>query len=236
MKLLLIFFFFTSLFAKELTVAVAANVTYAINDLVNEFKKTNPGVNVRVILGSSGKLTAQIQNNAPYDLFLSANMKYPKYLYEKGLAYTKPVVYAKGAIAFVSFKHDLKSIKDIESLQNVAVPNPKLAPYGAASIEFLRNSHINPKNIIYTQTITQALSYAITATDGAFIAKSALYSPKLNMKKSVLEIPSKFYTPIKQGMVILTKAKDNMDAYKFFVFMLSKPAQKILKKYGYIVE
>jgi len=236
MRFIVILFFFTSLFAKEITLGVAANVTYAINDLIKEFKKQNPNINVKVILGSSGKLTAQIKNNAPFDIFLSANMKYPKYLYKNNLAFTKPVVYAKGAIAFVSFKHSLYSIKDIEKLKNIAIPNPKLAPYGEASVEFLKNAKINPKNIIYTQTITQALSYAITATDGAFIAKSALYSPKLKMKKNVLEIPNNLYTPIKQGMVILNRARNNIDAYKFFVFMLSKKAQNILKQYGYIVE
>jgi molybdate transport system substrate-binding protein len=236
MRIFIILFFFTSLFAKEVLIAAAANVSYALNDIVKEFKKENPNSNIKVILANSGQLTAQIQNNAPFDIFLSADLKYPKFLYKKGFALTKPVVYAKGAIVFVSFKHKLSSLNDISKLNKVALPNPKLAPYGLASVEFLNNSKIKPKKIIYTQTITQALSYAITATDGAFVAKSAIKSPKLNMKKSVLEIPQKFYNPIKQGMVLLKNGKNNIDAYKFYIFMLSKQAQEILKRYGYIVE
>jgi len=235
MKKLIILFFLTSLFANDIIIAAAANVSYAINDIVNEFKKKYPKTNVKVILASSGQLTAQIQNSAPYDIFLSADMKYPTYLYNNGFAITKPVVYAKGAIVFVSFKHNLSNIKDISKLK-IALPNPKLAPYGKASVEFLNNAKIKPKNIIYTQTVTQALSYALTATDGAFIAKSAVKSSKLKMKKSVLQIPQNLYTPIKQGMVLLKNGQNNIDVYKFFVFMLSKPAQDILKRYGYIVE
>ena len=236
-KTLFFFFLLIPLFASEINIAVAANVSYAIKDLVKTFNKIYPDIKVRVILGSSGKLTAQIQNNAPYDLFLSANMKYPDFLYKKGFAYTRPVVYAYGALAFVSFHKKISSINDLKKLKTIALPNPKLAPYGKAAEEFLKNSGLKSKNIIYTQTITQALSYAISATDGAFISKSALSSK--NMKQYhfySIEIPEKYYHLIKQGMVLLLRAKNNKDAAAFFAFMLSKNAQKILKQYGYSIK
>ena len=76
-------FLASSIFANTITVAVAANVSYAINELVAEFNKTNPDTKVQVTLGSSGKFTAQIESGAPFDVFMSADMKFPKSLFEK---------------------------------------------------------------------------------------------------------------------------------------------------------
>ena len=84
----------SGIFAGEITVAAAANVGYAMDKLVKEFNKTNPNTKVQVTLGSSGKLVAQIENSAPYDIFMSADMKFPQSLYEKKLTKTPPVIYA----------------------------------------------------------------------------------------------------------------------------------------------
>ena len=107
-NLILILLFLVSSFsvlsANSIKIAVAANVSYAIDDLIKEFKKTNPNTDVKVTLGSSGKLTAQIKSGAPYDLFMSANMKYPDTLYKEKLAITKPIIYAQGSLALLSMK------------------------------------------------------------------------------------------------------------------------------------
>jgi len=233
MKKFFTFLFFFSLLAAQINVAVAANVSYAIKDLIKDFNKLYPDIKVNVIIGSSGKLTAQIQNNAPYDIFLSANMKYPLFLYKKGFAFTKPVVYAKGALVLFFIKK--KPTLNINNLK-IAIANPKLAPYGKAAKEFLENKNLTP-NLVYTQTITQALSYAFAATDGAFVAKSAMFSPKMRKyKKNWIEVPINYYTPIKQGIVLLSRAKKNKEATAFFSYMLSKNAAKILKAYGYITD
>mgnify|MGYP005994127449 CR=1 FL=1 len=86
--------------AKDITIAVAANVSYAIEDLIKEFNIKNPNTKVNVTLGSSGKLSAQITHGAPYDLFLSANMKYPNDLYKNNYTSTIPKVNAKGSRAY----------------------------------------------------------------------------------------------------------------------------------------
>ncbi|MEE8589116.1 MAG: substrate-binding domain-containing protein, partial [Sulfurimonadaceae bacterium] len=91
--LLSLLFIGAALAAGEINIAVAANVSYAIDELKAEFAKSNPDTKVRVTLGGSGKLTAQIKNGAPYGLFMSANMKYPQALYDDKIAITKPVVY-----------------------------------------------------------------------------------------------------------------------------------------------
>jgi len=239
-KVFFIFLLSAFVFCKEVTVAVAANVSYAMNELVKEFNKLYPDIKVTLILGSSGNLTAQIKHKAPYDVFMSADMKYPKILFQQKLALTKPKVYAKGAIVLFSTKKN--TIKNINSLLNkkikrVAIANPKTAPYGKAAFEVLKNSKIYSKiksKLIYANSVSQTLSYTIKATDAGFVAKSALKSSKMKrFKKDIhwFEIDKNLYSPIKQGIVIL---KDTSEAKKFYDFILSKKAQKILKKFGYL--
>jgi len=91
-----LFFSALALNAGEIKVALAANVGYAIEPLKKAFYEQNPETKIEVVLGSSGKLTAQIRNGAPYELFLSADMKYPEALYQEKIAVTKPVIYAQG--------------------------------------------------------------------------------------------------------------------------------------------
>ena len=120
-KIILITILFATIsIAKTINIAVAANVSYAIDDLKKEFKKSHPDIKVRVTLGSSGKLTAQIKNGAPYQLFMSANMKYPEALYEDKIAITKPIVYAQGSLALLSIKK-LDFYKGLDLLKDTKV-------------------------------------------------------------------------------------------------------------------
>ena len=103
--------------AETIRVAVAANVSYAIDDLKKEFNKLYPNTKVQVILGSTGKLTAQIKNKASYDILMGANMRYPESLYAERFAVTRPLVYAQGSLALISAKkYDLS--KGIETVKN----------------------------------------------------------------------------------------------------------------------
>ena len=95
---------FSTLYAKDVVVAVASNASYVIKDLSLEFSKTHPDINIKVRLASSGKLYAQILHGAPYALFMSANTKYPDSIYTKNLAKEKPYIYASGALAILSAK------------------------------------------------------------------------------------------------------------------------------------
>lgn len=235
-----------TVFAGEINIAVAANVSYAIDELKAEFAKTNPDTKVQVTLGSSGKLTAQIKNGAPYGLFMAANMKYPDALYKDKIATTKPVVYAQGALAYLSSqKHDFsKGIKLLESknIEKIAIANPKTAPYGKAAIEAIKNSGLLDKvqsKFVYAESISQTVTYAITAADIGFIAKSSLYSPKMKQyKKDInwVDVDAALYTPIKQGIVLLKTSKNASEYKAFYDFILSDSAKNIFKKYGYIVK
>jgi len=242
-KLLILFLLFnTIVFSKTITVAVAANVSYAIPKLVKEFNKQYPNIKVRVILGGSGKLTAQIKHHAPYDIFMSANMNYPDALYNDKIALNKPAIYAQGSLSYLSVKPRDFSLKmkllEHNDIKRITIANPKTAPYGKATVEALKNANIYNKiksKFIYAESISQTVTYTKTAADIGFIAKSALFSPQMSMyKKNInyIDVDTKLYTPIDQGIVIL---KNSPEVLKFYNFILSNQAKNILKKFGYIV-
>ncbi len=236
----------STVFAGTINVAVAANVSYAINELISEFNKTNPDTKIEVVLGSSGKFTTQIQNGAPFDIFLSADMKFPETLEKENLTTTKPVIYAQGSLAMLSAKplDFSKSIALVanKSIEKIAIANPKTAPYGTASIEALKNANLLEKienKFVYAESISQAVTYAITAADVGFIAKSSLYDEKMSKYKeniNWISIDPKLYTPIDQGIVVLKRAKNNKEAHAFYNFILSKEAKDIFLKFGYLVK
>jgi molybdate transport system substrate-binding protein len=231
--------------AEKITIAVAANVSYAIEDLKKAFNKEYPDVKVQVILGSTGKLTAQIMNGAPYDILMGANMMYPEKLYEEGFAVTKPKVYAQGSLALVSAKkYDLS--KGIQSVQNsaikrIAIANPKTAPYGIATVEALKNAKLYEEikeKFVYGESISQTVTYARRATDLGFIAKSSLYSPQMkHFKKDQnwVEVDPKLYTPIDQGIVMLRREVTLPGAKAFYVFIMRKKAKRVFEDFGYRV-
>ncbi|WP_304543713.1 molybdate ABC transporter substrate-binding protein [Sulfurimonas microaerophilic] len=235
-----------TLSADQINIAVAANVSYAIDELKSEFAKLHPDTKVIVTLGSSGKLTAQIKNGAPYGLFMAANMKYPQSLYNDKIAITKPVVYAQGALAYLSdTKQDFSKGIDLladKKIKKVAVANPKTAPYGKAAIEAMKNANIYDKieqKFVFAESISQTVTYAVTAADIGLIAKSSLFSSKMKQyKKGVnwVAVDPKLYTPIKQGIVLLKDGAKNPEYKLFYDFILSKKAKDIFKSYGYIVE
>jgi molybdate transport system substrate-binding protein len=242
---ILVFVFSMVLFGGTIKIAVAANVSYAFESLKKEFNKLYPNTKVQVILGSSGKLSAQIRKGAPYQLFMSANMKYPQSLYKDGFALTKPIVYAQGSLAILSskkqdFSQGINIVKK-EKVKRIAVANPKTAPYGKAAIEALKNAKIYNDvkgKLIYAETVSQTVAYTLSAVDIGFVAKSALYIPKMKrFKRGInwIEVDPKLYTSINQGIVILKNGKESREVMAFYNFILSKRAKKIFEDFGYLV-
>lgn len=234
-----------SLVAGQINIAVAANVSYAIDEIKKEFNKLYPNTKVRVILGSSGKLTAQIKNGAPYELFMAANMMYPNSLYDDGIAVTRPLVYAQGGLAMLSnrqkdFSKGIELVTDA-SITKIAIANPDTAPYGKAAQEALKNANLLDavqKKFVFAESISQTVSYAVTAADMGFIAKSSLYSPNMSQYKKDdhwIEVDSTLYTPINQGIVILKNGEKKSEVAAFYAFMFSAKAKQIMQDFGYIV-
>ena len=234
------------LFAGQIRVAMAANVSYVSKALVTTFHTLYPEITVQVILGSSGKLTAQIKHGAPFDLFMSADMKYPQRLYDEGLAVEKPMVYAKGRLVFFSlrkrdFSRGISFLKD-NNINTIAIANPQIAPYGRATKEALIHAKLYKKlqkKFVYAESVSQSVAYAISVADIGIIATAAMYAPQMKPYKNTshfAEVDTALYSPIEQGIVILKNAKAKQEAKVFYDFMLSKEAKEILKKYGYEVK
>ena len=235
-KLFLALLFVVSMYAENILVAAAANTTYAMPEIIKAFNQKHPNVHVKLVLASSGKLTAQIMHGAPYNVFMSANMKYPNALYKNGFAKTKPVVYAKGAISLFSVKNiDLNNFKKaLLNAKLVAIANPKTAPYGRAAVEAMKNAGVYNQvvnKLVYAETVTAVIPYTINEADVGIVAKSALFSPKMKQFRNFADVPSNLYKPINQGIILLDK-KDG--ALKFYNFILSDKAKEIFRKYGYI--
>lgn len=231
-----------SLVAGTIKIAVAANVSYVIEELRSVFEKKYPETKIEVILGSSGKLTSQIRQNAPFSLFLSANMAYPQALYDEGKAIYKPVMYAQGVLAFLSNKKrnpcKEETVLNDKDIKKIAIANPKTAPYGVATVEALKNAKLYEKHkdkFVYGESISQTVFYATMAADIGIVAASSLHSPQLSEFREGInwwELDEELYTPISQGMVML---EENKDAKAFYDFILSVDAKEIFKMYGYKV-
>ncbi len=241
--LFFILFALVSLNGGEVRIAAAANVGYAVEDLIKEYEKIDPGTKVRVTLGSSGKLAAQILHGAPYDIYLSANMSYPRRLYKEGAAATEPEIYAEGVLVLFSVKHldvgkGMEVLKD-RSVTTVAIANPKTAPYGTAAMEAIRRSAIYDEvkeKLVFGESVAQTLSYALKAADIGMVAKSALYGPRMSRYREGInwvEVDRELYSPIEQGAVLLKRAEGAKEAKSFYRFLFSESAKDIFRRYGY---
>jgi molybdate transport system substrate-binding protein len=176
---------------------------------------------------------------------MAADMKYPQALYEEGVAVTKPVIYAQGGLAYLSSKkQDFTqgiSLLSSQKIDKIAIANPKTAPYGKAALEAMRNGGVLKgveKKLVYAETVSQTVSYAMTAADIGFIAKSSLYSPTMSHFKEGVhwaDVDTTLYTPIDQGIVILKEGKEKSEVLAFYDFIQSDEAKKIFRSFGYLV-
>jgi molybdate transport system substrate-binding protein len=235
----------TNVYAGSITIAVAANVTYAMEELVEKFQASHPETKVQIILGSSGKLTAQIRNGAPYELFMAANMAYPEALYEDEVAITEPKIYARGALALLSanprnFDSGLLMLTE-EKIKKIAIANPKTAPYGTAAVEAMKNVGVYDtvkSKLVYGESISQTVAYAVGATDIGIVNASAMHSDKMIQYKQGIHwalVDGSIYTPIDQGVVLLKHGEDSSEVKAFYDFILGDEAREILTRYGYLL-
>lgn len=244
--LFLLFFnvFSNFLWSKDippLTVAYAANLQYAIKDLQTAFHKQHPSIVLRLLSGASGKHNAQIRNGAPVDMFLSADFSFPSQLYQDGFAYTKAKTYATGQLVLwtmVDIPADEKILLT-ERVKKISLANPKVAPYGRAAMEVLKNTNMWKQvkhKLVYGENAATAVSYVYSkAADIGFVPKSTVLAPAMKNKGRWKDVVN-LYKPIEQAMVILNYAKksgNQKNALLFWNFLLSKEAKIIFEKHGY---
>ncbi len=225
---------------KPLRVAVAANAQFVMDQLKVAFQKKT-GTSMELIVSSSGKLTTQIQQGAPYDVFLSADMTYPQTLYNAGLTTAAPMVYAYGSLVLwtlgsLPLTADLKVLSD-PTVRHIAIANPATAPYGEAAVSFLKYRKqldpVKPK-IVYGESVAQVNQYVLTgAAEVGFTAKSVVLDPSLKQRGRWIDLPATGYSPIAQGVVILKRTSQLPAARQFVQFLRSPDARRILQQFGY---
>ena len=228
---------------KILRIATAANMQFAMEKLTEAFSQEN-GIACEVILSSSGKLFAQIKEGAPYDVFVSADLKYPEQLYRDGYSTSPPTVYANGQIVLWTMNEaTFPSIEILtnDAVRHIALPSPKTAPYGMAALEVLNNHNIFTvveDKLVYGESVAQTNQFIISrSAEFGFTAMSVVLSPEMKGKGKWIALDQKEYTPIKQA-VVLVKNKNGVKpgALKFHDFLLSTKGRTILQKFGYWID
>ncbi len=229
--------------SATLTVAAAADLTYCIDELGAAFRAQEPGAEVKVALGASGNLFAQIRRGAPFDVFLSADSAYPAQLAREGAADPASVgVYALGqaVVWSVDPRFDLKQGMKVFSdprLTRVAIANPEVAPYGRAARAALQKYGVWDAlqgKLVLGESISQTAQFIQTGNAQlGIVSLATVSSPRLKGVGSYYAIPADGMAPIAQGVAITAHGKDNPLAARFVRFLGSAPARAILLRSGF---
>jgi molybdate transport system substrate-binding protein len=241
--LLSISFITNHAWAEEVKIAVAANFTDVARELAPLFEQAT-GHTTKTSFGSTGKLFAQIQHGAPYEVFLAADTQRPIKAETNGLAVAgSHFVYAKGKLVLWSAKadqfNDGETFLQQGDIKRLALANPKTAPYGVAAEEVMQQtgtlSQLRPK-LVNGDSISQTFQFTATGnTDAGFVAMAQLKVWK-GETGSLWEIPDDYYKPIEQAAVLLKKGEKNPAAIAYLEFLKSKTARDLIERYGYGVE
>lgn len=226
--------------ADVVSVAVAANFTDATREIVPLFEKAT-GHKAKVSYGSTGKLYSQIENGAPFQVFLAADTKRPQKAEQAGLAVADSLfVYAKGKLALWSTKAGLvddgaKFLKD-GAFAHLAMANPKTAPYGLAAQQVMEHLGLWSKlqsKLVRGESIAQTFQFVVSGNaQSGFVAYSQVKAWKGD-SGSTWVIPSEYYAPIEQAAVLLKKGESSPAAKAFLDFLKSDAAKQVIEQFGY---
>lgn len=229
--------------AEKITVAAAADLKFALDEIASTFEQTHTDDKVDLVYGSSGKFHTQIRQGAPYDLYFSADIKFPRELEKNGFAASEVKPYAFGRIALWSGSLDatkmtLASLSDPKIIR-IAIANPKHAPYGKRAEEALRAAglwdKVEPK-LVYGENIAHAAQFVETGNaQVGLIALSLAVNPVLAKKGGYWLVPDTLHQPLEQGFIITRQGANNGLARRFADYMGSRPARAVMKKYGFVL-
>jgi molybdate transport system substrate-binding protein len=231
--------------AQEMTVAAAADLQCVLQEVGARFQKET-GRSVKLIYGSSGNFAQQLQNGAPFDMFFSANLDYPKQLDTAGL--TEPGTfyqYATGKIVVwvpneskLDISSGLKALLN-PSIKKIAIANPQHAPYGKAAVAAIQKENIYEQmkdRFVLGENISQTALFVVSGSaDVGIVALSLALSPNMKDKGRYSEVPSIDYPPIEQACVIMRSSKNKDLAQQFLKFIQSSPIKELFQKYGFAI-
>lgn len=230
---------------KTVAIVAAASMRPALDEAKVAYEKAHPDMQLQLSYGASGSLTAQIQQGAPVDVFLSADLSFPEKLVQAGLATGDGVVpYVKGLLVLWVRKDTgadparlgLKALQE-PSIKRISIANPQLAPYGQAAETVLRKAGIHaavqPK-IVQAENINQAAQYLVMgAAEAGFIALSLMDNATLKETGWTWSVPKDLYAPIVQGAVVLKRTAYPIEAKQYLDYLTGAEGFRILQRYGF---
>ena len=229
---------------RTLRVAAAADLKVAFADIVAAFQRQNPDVKVEVTYGSSGNFYSQLSSRAPFDLFLSADLDYPRRLAEQGLAApSSEFSYAVGGLVLwvretspIAVEKGIEALHD-HSVRKIAIANPRHAPYGRAAEAAMKTLGVYESvkdKLVYGENIIQTAQFVESgAADIGLISHSLASASPLRDEGRSWEIPANSYPSLEQGGVILSWAQDRQTAEAFRSFIVGDSGREILHRYGF---
>jgi molybdate transport system substrate-binding protein len=231
--------------AQNLRVAAASDLESALPAIVSQFEK-DTGQRVGLTFGSSGNFYTQIENGAPFDVFLSADIDYPRRLEAAGQAEPGTLYeYATGHIVLwtrsdsgIDLRQGLSVLTD-GRVRRVAIANPEHAPYGQAAVAALRHEGLYERirdKVVMGENISQTAQFAQSgAADVGVLALSLALSPALKNSGTYVKIPESWYPPIEQAAVVLASSKQKVLARQFVDYLKKPEIVRILESYGFAV-
>jgi molybdate transport system substrate-binding protein len=231
--------------AEKITVAAAADLQFALPEVIRQFHAAYPQAEADVIYGSSGNFDTQIRSGAPFDMFLSADMQYPRRLAQEGYAVPDSLfTYGVGKIVIwapsssgIDVEHLQAGALEAAPVKHVAIANPRHAPYGRAAEAALRTlgvyDRVAPK-LVLGENIAQTLGFVQSgAAQAGIVALSLALAPGVRGQGRYWEIPQDAYPRIEQGGAILLRARGSKAAERFRAFLQDARARSILAQYGF---
>ena len=230
--------------APELVVAAAADLSSALKDIADGYEKKT-GVKVKLSFGASGALTQQIQNGAPFDLFFSADMDYPRQLVSGGAADGASLYqYAVGKLVLwvpadspLDVEHKGMSVLLDPSVKKISVANPQHAPYGRAAVAALKHAGMYDQlsdRLVLGENVSQAAQFVESGNAQAgFVALAHAVAPAMQGKGKYWEVPSDFYPPLAQGVIVLSYSQHKKEAAEFVAYVKTKETAALLQRYGF---
>ena len=228
--------------AAALTIAAAADLRFALDELLQPFRAEQPLARLEVVYGSSGKLSTQIRHGAPFDIFFSADLVYAQQLHAAGLAAGVPRVYALGRLALWSTdaalgRLNLDEVVRHPAVKRFAIANPEHAPYGQRALEALRTrgllAAVQPK-LVLGDNVNQAAQFVHSgAAQAGIVAYSLLLSPALAGQGAWTLLPQAWHTVLEQAYVVTARAAALPLAADFVRHLHAPAAQAVLRRHGF---
>jgi len=227
----------TPALAGEVYLSVAASLKDAINELSDSFARQNVGIKFLKNYGGSGALARQIENGAPADIFISANLEWMDYLQNKTFMDSASIaIFAYNTLVFVgSTDKKVMGLQDLYKLEKIAIGSPKSVPAGQYALEALKKAGIDKqleKKLVMAKDVRECLMYAERGeVDGAFVYRTDAIQAK--QAKILFAVPEDLYPRVTYPMGLTLTGVKNKDAEAFYKHLRGEDARAVLEKYGF---